>query len=150
MPDKHEAVLNRRGERTCAGLSRLLHTALLIAGTLFITPLAADSVEKILFLVIDDDEIIASNTKLGRFDRLEMHAKEKLLDYRTANAVAVVVTNQRVAAYGVLTGKWNSRRIQAGEKVESLEAGGYSATLVTSDRLLNFYGRTGTWSETKR
>ena len=123
---------------------------LVIAACLFTTHAYADDVEKLLFLVVDKDEVIASNTKLGRFDRLEMSAKEHILEYKASNAVAVVITNQRFAAYGVYPGNWNSRRVIAGEKAELLEVADYSATLVTSDRILNFYGRTGTWSETKR
>lgn len=123
---------------------------LVISACLCVPQAGAGDIEKLLFLVVDKDEVIASNTRLGRFDRLEMSAKERILEYKTANAVAVVVTNQRFVAYGVFTGSWNSRRVQAGEKLEALEVADYSATLVTSDRILNFYGRTGTWSETKR
>ena len=129
---------------------RLILVGLMLAGCLSITPTAADEVEKLLFLVVEKDEVIASNTRLGRFDRLKMSAKEEILDHKSSNAVAVVVTNQRFAAYGVFQGDWNSRRLLAGEKLEALEVADYSATLVTSDRILNFYGRTSTWSETKR
>jgi len=110
----------------------------------------ADEVEKILFLVVEKRDVIASNTRAGRFDRLEMHAKETVRDYKVANATAVVITNQRFSAYGALAGGWQSKRRQAGEKVQSIEVADYSATLVTSDRILNFYGRSGTWSEIRR
>ena len=123
---------------------------LMIAGCLFISQAAADEVEKLVFLVVEKDEVIASNTRLGRFDRLELNAREKLLEYKSSSAVAVVVTNQRFVAYGVFHGAWNSRRVQAGEKLQSMEVADYSATLVTSDRILNYYGRTGVWSYTKR
>jgi len=136
--------------RSIEGICRLVLAGLMIAGCLFVTQAGADEVEKLLFLVVEKDEVIASNTMLGRFDRLEMSAKEKIRDYKVSNAVAVVVTNQRFVAYGVRPGSWKSRRIHAGEKMESLEVADYSATLVTSDRILNFYGRTGTWSDTKR
>ena len=136
--------------RSIEGICRLVLAGLMIAGCLFVTQAGADEVEKLLFLVVEKDEVIASNTMLGRFDRLEMSAKEKIRDYKVSNAVAVVVTNQRFVAYGVQPGSWKSRRIIAGEKMESLEVADYSATLVTSDRILNFYGRTGTWSETRR
>lgn len=117
---------------------------------LFVAPLPADEVEKVLFLVVDEDEVIASNARAGRFDRLDLRAKEKIRDYKVANAVAVVVTNQRFAAYGVLTGGWQSIRKEAQERVTSIEVADYSATLVTDDRILNFYGRSGAWSETRR
>ena len=136
--------------RSLNGMRALVVLGLIINGCLFITQAVADDVEKLLFLVVEKDEVIASNTKLGRFDRLDMSAKEKILEYKISNAVAVVVTNQRFAAYGVFTGSWNSNRVHAGEKLVSLEVADYSATLVTNDRILNFYGRTGTWSETKR
>ena len=135
-------TLNEMRTRVLAGL--------LLAGSLLITPAGADEVEKLLFLVIEKDEVIASNTRMGRFDRLEMSAKEKIVEYQVSNAVAVVVTNQRFVAYGVMPGSWKDRRIRAGERMESMEVADYSATLVTNDRILNFYGRTGTWSETKR
>jgi hypothetical protein len=110
----------------------------------------AGEVEKTVFLVVDDDAIVASNTLLGRFDRLEMMAKEKVIEQKSDAAVAVVITNQRYAAYGAQVGGWHSTRVKAGERFESMELADYSATVVTSDRILNFYGRTGTWSQTER
>jgi hypothetical protein len=115
-----------------------------------IAPAAADEVEKVLFLVVEDDEVVASNARTGRFDRLELSAKERILDYKAANAVAVVVTNQRYAAYGVLIGGWQSIRVRAQEETEVIEVADYSATVVTSDRILNFSGRRGAWHETRR
>ena len=123
---------------------------LLMLGVLCMTPAGAHDVEKLVFLVVDDDEVIASNTKLGRFDRLRLGAGETVKDYKVANAVAVVITNRRAVAYGVLRGGWNGRRISADEQVESVEVQDYSATLVTSVRILNYTSRTGVWSETKR
>ena len=116
----------------------------------FATPsLSSDDVEKVLFLVLDEDEVIASNTRFGRFDRLKMHAKEKVLQHTAAEAVAVVITNQRYIAYGIYNG-WRSVRIRASESVNTVEAEDYSALVVTSDRILNFYGRNGVWSQTRR
>ena len=117
---------------------------------LSMTPAAAHDSEKLVFLVVDEDEVVASNTKLGRFDRLRLGAGETVKDYQVANGVAVVITNRRAVAYGVLRGGWNGRRISADEQVESVEVQDYSATLVTSDRIMNYTGRTGVWSETKR
>jgi RecB family exonuclease len=110
----------------------------------------ADEVEKVLFLVVEKTGVFASNTLTGRIDRLDLQAKERIEDYKVANAVAVVITNQRYAAYGVLPGGWQTVRVRAKEKTESVEVGDYSATVVTSDRVLNFYGRRGAWSETRR
>lgn len=110
----------------------------------------ASEVEKTLFLVVEDDGVVASNTLLGRFDRLDMMAKEKVVEQQADAAVAVVVTNQRFAGYGTQVGGWRWKRVKAGERFESMELADYSATVVTSDRILNFYGRTGTWSETDR
>lgn len=113
-------------------------------------PLCAKEVEKVLFLTIEKNEIIASNTRVGRFDRLKLSAKERIEEYKVANAVAVVVTNQRFVAYGVLRGGWQSVRLLASEQTESIEVSDYSANIVTSDRILNFNGRRGTWIETRR
>lgn len=122
-------------------------TAVLLA----IQPLSrADEVEKTVFLVVEADEVIASNTLAGRFDRLKLDAKEKIVDYKAANAVAVVITTQRFVAYGVLAGGWQTLRREAGEDVESLQAEDYSATVVTDDRILNFNGRTGAWKQLRR
>ena len=68
----------------------------------------ADEVEKVLFLVVERDQVIASNTQAGRFDNLNLSAKERIQDYKVGNAVAVVVTNQRFAGYGVLAGGWQT------------------------------------------
>ena len=135
--------LSRRGAKTAIGILILTLSAQSFQA-------CADEVEKVLFLVFESGEVIASNTRTGRFDRLKLHAKEHILDYQVANATAVVITNRRFAAYGVLFGGWQSKRIKAGEKQQSLEVADYSATLVTSDRILNFSGRSGAWSETRR
>ncbi len=130
-----------------ASRKRLILLALLFvaaAGT------GAGQVEKMVFLVVDDDDIVASNTLLGRFDRLEMMPKEKVIEQKADAAVAVVITNQRYAAYGAQVGGWRSMRVKAGERFESMELADFSATVVTSDRILNFYGRTGTWSQMER
>ncbi len=113
-------------------------------------PCRAEEVEKTLFLLIEPGEVIASNTLSGRFDRLELDAKENILDYKAANAVAVVITNQRFAGYGVLAGGWQTLRREAGEHTRSLQAEDYSATVVTDDRFLNFNGRTGAWNQLRR
>ncbi|HHQ14103.1 MAG TPA: hypothetical protein ENK16_03665, partial [Chromatiales bacterium] len=133
--------------RTGTWLARIL-TLLVIAAA---WPAAhADGVNKLLFLVIEKDEVIASNTLSGRFDPLELHAKERIEDYKVANAVAVVVTNQRYAAYAVPSSSWLSVRLLAQEKTESIQVEDYSATVVSNRRILNFYGRSGAWSETRR
>lgn len=110
----------------------------------------ADEVEKVLFLVIERDQVVASNTLAGRFDTLSLSAKERIQDHQVGNGVAIVVTNQRFAGYGVLAGGWQTLRRRAGEKTESIQAEDYSATVVTNDRILNFYGRTGTWNQMRR
>lgn len=134
-----------------SGLAKRPGIALLLwFATGFATAAYADEVEKILFLVVEKTGVYASNALTGRIDRLDLHAKEHIEDYKVANAVAVVVTNQRYAAYGVLPGGWQSVRVRAQEETESVEVGDYSATVVTSDRILNFYGRRGAWSETRR
>jgi RecB family exonuclease len=118
---------------------------------LFVQPTSrADEVERSLFLVVEADGVIASNTQTGRFDRLDLAAKERILDYKTGNAVAVVVTNQRFAGYAVLAGGWQTLRREAGEEHESIQAEDYAATVVTDDRLLNFNGRTGAWRQIRR
>jgi RecB family exonuclease len=124
--------------------------AVLLAGLLAAQAAGADTVEKWLFLVVESETVIASNTLAGRFDRLELDAKEKIIDYKVANAVAVVVTNQRLAGYGVLAGGWQTVRREAGEKIESVQAEDYAVTVVSDDRVLNFNGRTGGWHQLRR
>ena len=126
-----------------------LLSGLLLMISVMLTVQAGD-VEKVLFLVVEKDEVIASNTRAGRFDRLDLQAKERVRDYKVSNAVAVVVTNQRLVAYGVVSGGWQGTRMEAGERVERIEVEDYSATVVTNDRVLNFYGRSGAWSHTRR
>ncbi len=135
--------LSRRGAKAAVGI-------LILALSASSFQACADEVEKVLFLVFESGEVIASNTRSGRFDRLKLHAEEHILDYQVANATAVVITNRRFAAYGVFFGGWQSKRIKAGEKLQAMEVEDYSATLVTSDRILNFSGRSGAWSETRR
>ena len=109
-----------------------------------------ETVEKSIYLVAEDDRIIASNVQTGQFFDLDFSAKEKVQRQIAANGVAIVVTNQRFAGIGVFSGGWKSIRRIAGETVTSAEAQDYSALVVTSDRVLAFNGRTGTWSDRKR
>jgi RecB family exonuclease len=127
----------------------------IVAGVFSVTLFAptaprADEVERVLFLLVEPGQVVASNTQTGRFDRLDLDAKERVIDYKAANAVAVVVTNQRFAAYGALAGGWQTLRRKAGEQTEQIEAEDYGATVVTDDRILNFNGRTGAWNQTRR
>jgi hypothetical protein len=130
-------------------VSCTLLSGLLLMISMVLTAQAGD-VEKVLFLVVEKDEVIASNTLVGRFDRLNLQAKERVKEYKVSDAVAVVVTNQRLVGYGVVSGGWQGTRIEAGERVERIEVEDYSATVVTNDRVLNFYGRSGAWSHTRR
>ena len=111
---------------------------------------ASETQEKVLFLVEEGDRLIASNTLFSRFDELRISAKEQVVQQKVAQAVAVVVTNQRIVAYGAHAPGWESVRLHANERVESIQAEDASALVVTSDRLLNFYGRRGSWAITKR
>ena len=128
------------------------HALLVLLVAMFIaTGLPADEeVEKAVFLVVEDDKVIASNAMSGQFADLDFSAKEKLLEYFVANGAAVVITNQRYAGYGAFTGGWRSIRRIAGEKFISAEVQDYSAQVVTSERVLTFNGKGGAWSHTRR
>jgi len=126
---------------------RLLHLLLLC---LPLGGFAGDVVEKTLFLVTEPDRVIAANADTGQFFAFDLHAKEKVEHSHVANAVAVLVTNQRFAAVGAFPGGWSSIRRKADETFISAEASGYSALVVTSDRILSFSGRNGSWSYTDR
>ncbi|MGD8784695.1 MAG: hypothetical protein PVG75_09660 [Thioalkalispiraceae bacterium] len=112
--------------------------------------LASGAQEKVLFLIEDADHLVASNTLFSRFDQLKLNAKEQIVRQEVAEAVAVVVTNQRLVAYGAHAPGWKAERLNPNEQVESITAEDSSALVVTSDRLLNFYGRRGNWAITKR
>ncbi len=123
---------------------------ILSLGFLICTPLRASDVEKVLYLIIENNEIVASNTLSGRFERLKLGAKEKIVEHKVADAVAVVETSQRYSAYGVLSGGWKSIKLRAQENTVSIQVEDFSANVVTSDRILNFNGRNGVWKETRR
>jgi hypothetical protein len=122
---------------------------LLLAFISFGVP-AEEDVIKTIFLVTERDRVIAANADTGQFFELELHAKEEVEHSHVANAVAVLVTNQRFAAIGAFPGGWRSIRRQADESFVSAEAAGYSALVLTSDRILSFSGRNGSWSSRNR
>jgi len=134
--------------RRTSCLGRIVACGLLLLG--MSTAVAEEVVEKSVFLVVEDDRIIASNVQTGQFFDFDFSAKEKVQQQIVANGVAIVVTNQRYAGIGVFSGGWQSIRRIAGEKVVSAEAQDYSALVVTSDRVLAFNGKTGSWSDRKR
>jgi hypothetical protein len=139
---------SRRGTGGASFIRRLAACGLLLLGTS--TAAADEAVEKSIYLVVEDDLIIASNVQTGQFFDLDFSAKEELLQQVVANGVAIVVTNQRYAGIGVFSGGWQSIRRIAGESIISAEAHDYSALIVTSDRVLAFNGKTGSWSDRKR
>jgi hypothetical protein len=83
------------------------------------TAVAEEVVEKSVFLVVEDDRIIASNVQTGQFFDFDFSAKEKVQQQIVANGVAIVVTNQRYAGIGVFSGGWQSIRRIAGYQCRS-------------------------------
>ncbi|KPJ87196.1 MAG: hypothetical protein AMJ53_18515 [Gammaproteobacteria bacterium SG8_11] len=126
----------------------LIHVMLL----LYAAAVFADdfSVPKLVYLIEDDDKLIASNIKFNRFDEIKLEAKETVSAHAVGNAVIVIVTNKRIIAYSVYTASWRTRNIEADEEVESINAEDYSALVVTSKRFLSFNGKNGVWAETQR
>ena len=125
--------------------------ARLLTGILWLAAMSSgvtadEDVLKTIFLVTEPDRVIAANADTGQFFELELHAKEAVEHSHVANAVAVLITNQRFAAIGAFPGGWRSIRRQADETFVSAEVAGYSALVVTSDRILSFSGRNGSWS----
>ena len=108
------------------------------------------SVPKLVYLIEDEDKLIASNIKFNRFDEIKLEAKETVSAHAVGNAVIVIVTNKRIMAYSVYTASWRSRSVGADEDVESINAEDYSALVVTSKRFLSFNGKNGVWAETQR
>jgi hypothetical protein len=145
----NEALIGHEHGTRRRALMRQLTAAGLLVFAMHISG-AEETVEKSVYLVVEDDRIIASNVQTGQFFDFDFSAKEKVQQQIVANGVAIVVTNQRYAGIGVFSSGWQSIRRIAGETVVSAEAQDYSALIVTSDRVLSFNGRTGTWSDRKR
>jgi hypothetical protein len=141
-------IIRRQRAVWTTSLGMLAACGLLLLG--MSTAEAEETVEKSVFLVVENDRIIASNVQTGQFFDFDFSAKEEVQQQIVANGVAIVVTNQRYAGIGVFSGGWQSIRRIAGESVISAEAQDYSALIVTSDRVLAFNGKTGSWSDRKR
>ena len=129
---------------------RYLANALLLALCVSATHAEDVSVPKLVYLIEDDDKLIASNIKFNRFDEIKLEAKEKVTAHAVGNAVIVIVTNKRIVAYSVYTASWRARSVGVDEDVESINAEDYSALVVTSKRFLSFNGKNGVWAETQR
>ena len=111
---------------------------------------AVNTIPKSVYLIFDEDRIIASNIEFNRFDKIQLTAKEEVLESAVGKAVIVVVTNKRILGYSVKTSRWVKRNTLANETVESILAEDYSALVNTSKRFLSFNGLVGVWSETPR
>ena len=126
----------------------------LLLSAFLLVPLTATQAEglvtKTIFLVDEDDRIVAANTETGQFFDLKLNAKERIEQRFVANGVAVLVTNQRFAGVGSYPSGWSSLRRIADEKVVNSEVVDRSALLVTTDRIITFNGERGSWSETRR
>ena len=134
-------------------LSQRHHSLLMISQILLLysTMVAADNaIPKLVYLIFDEDKVIASNIKFNRFDEFVLSAKEEIISHEVGNAIAVVVTNKRIMAYSIDKAGWVVKETQANETLQNISAEDYSALIVTSKRFLSFNGKTGLWAETKR
>jgi hypothetical protein len=113
-------------------------------------PWAQYATPKSIYLVVEDNRIVGTNTQLGIRDVLYLSAQERVLDMSVANGVAVVVTNQGYHGYGVFPSGWQSVRSIAGERLERLETEDLSALVVTNERILTYSATSGSWSWTRR
>ncbi len=129
---------------------RYLTNVLLLAVFVSVADAEDVSVPKLVYLIEDDDKLIASNIKFNRFDEIKLEAKETVSGHAVGNAVIVIVTNKRIIAYSVYTASWRTRSVGADEDVESINAEDYSALVVTSKRFLSFNGKNGVWAESQR
>jgi hypothetical protein len=111
---------------------------------------AQDAVPKLVYLVEDNDMLVASNILFNRFDKYQLGARERVLDYAVGNAVIVVVTNQHLLGYSVYLASWRSRGLIPDEVVNHISAEDYSALVQTSKRFLSFNGKNGVWTQTSR
>jgi hypothetical protein len=147
-PERADAGMQILSRTRRSGVRRLACrlTSVLMLAIMSAAVQADDDVPKTIFLVSEDDRVVAANADTGQFFELELHAKEKVEHSHVANGVAILITNQRFAAIGAFPGGWRSIRRQADEAFVSAEAAGYSALVVTSDRMLSFSGRNGSWS----
>jgi hypothetical protein len=108
--------------------------------------IASEAVPKQVHLIVQGNRLIASNVLFSRFDELKLNARERIIEQVEAEAVIVVVTNQRIIGYGLQSG-WREMRTEAGEKLESLRVQDFSALIITDSRYLNFNGSTGLWGQ---
>lgn len=133
-------------------LRMLLLLSLLATPALALDPLLAtnNSTSKLVFLIIEDDNFIASDIRSSRFVELRRKAQEKVVDSSEAAQVVVIVTNQRIVAYSPLVQAWRGLRTQAGERLDSIKTEDFAALVITNQRLLSFNGAAGVWSERKR
>ena len=115
-----------------------------------LTSIADNAVPKLVYLIFDEDKVIASNIEFNRFDELTLTAKEEVVSHEVGNAVAVVITNKRIMGYSIYKIGWVTIETQANESLNSVTAEDYSALVATNKRFLSFNGKTGSWAETAR
>ena len=139
----------RRRLRTL--LAYLFLLACLCAGPLLAPPASAQgATPRGLFLVEDGDTLVAANTRLNRMDSIRLIAKEWVEQQVVAEAVAVVITNDRLLAYSALGPGWSPEWRRVNEKIERIEASDFGALVVTSGRLMTFNAGSGLWVQQRR
>lgn len=103
-----------------------------------------------VFLIQDEDELVAANTRLNRMDAIRLMAKERVEEEVVAEAVAIVITNDRLLGYSALGPGWSPEWRRVKEPIERVEAKDYGALVVTSDRILTFNAGSGLWVQHRR
>ncbi len=137
-------------ERVFSFVTRAVTLCALLFACLPAQPTSAGEIPKLLYLLVEDDKLIASNIHLSRFDEMRLGAEEPIVQKSVAEAVAVVVTSKRFIAYRAFTGAWRPLRLWPEEKLIRVEAQDFSVLIMTSERILNFNGRSGIWAQTER
>lgn len=107
---------------------------------------AQNVVPKQVYLIVEKNRLIASNTRYSRFDELKIKPQEKIIEQAVGNAVIVVVTSERLIGYGASAG-WRTLSALNEETPEQISVQDYAALIVTNKRMLNFSGRTGRWAQ---
>jgi len=106
-------------------------------------------IPKQVTLILEDSRVVASNIRLGRMDPVALEPEESVERTAEANAVLVVITNQRLLGYGSVIG-WREIARETGEPVESVTVEDFAAFVTTGFRYLNFNAATGIWASAPR
>jgi hypothetical protein len=124
----------------------------MLAGTVLLAPLLAQAAEPSSNVVLHmvAREILFFSGVAGQWTSIRLDAGERILQGRSHENVAAVVTSLRILGFSATLNQAHELRVPEDEGIEAFKVEGNVASVLTRRRAFGFSAFTGRWTEVER